>query len=93
LLCTDLDNEHPINVIHRNLQTGNHYIEVNTTTEIINKYRQTYHKMDGLDSKLKSIGSYKLDELIDLCNKLDININTQKKQTKTEIYNLLVLHY
>jgi hypothetical protein len=96
LLCADIDNLNPIHVIHRNIQTLNHYIEVNATTEIINKYKQTYYKMECLDSKLKSVGSYKLDELIELCNKLDININNnnnQKKQTKTDIYNLLVLHY
>jgi len=93
LLCADVDDDCPIHVIHHNIQTTNYYIEVTATTEIINKYKQTYYKMDCLDSKLKSVGSYKLDELIELCNKLDININTTKKQTKTDIYNLLVLHY
>ena len=95
LQCVDIDDKCPIHVIHKNQQTFNHYIEVNATTEIINKYRQTYYKMECLDSKLKSLGSYKLDELIDLCNKLDINTNnnSQKKQTKADIYNLLVLHY
>ena len=93
LLSTNIDNENPIHVIHRNIQTLNHYIEVNATAEIINKYTQTYYKMGCLDSKLKAVGSYKLDELIDLCNKLDIHIDKQKKQTKSDIYNLLVLHY
>ena len=93
LLCADVDDSNPIHVIHKNHQTTNHYIEVNASAEIINKYKQTYYKMDCLDSKLKSVGSYKLDELIELCNKLDININNQKKQTKGDIYNLLVLHY
>jgi hypothetical protein len=90
------DDDSPLHVIHKNRQTLNHYIEVNTNTEIINKYKQTYYKLDCLDSKLKAIGSYKLDELVDLCNKLDININinnSQKKHTKADIYNLLVLHY
>jgi hypothetical protein len=40
--------------------------------------------------------SYKIDELIELCKKLDINISIQegkKKITKKDIYELLVLNY
>ena len=42
------------------------------------------------------MGSYKLDELIDLCKKLNINIEInedKKKKTKKDIYELLVLNY
>jgi len=93
LLCTDIDNLNPMHVIHKNQQTSNYYIEANATAEIIHKYQQTYYKLDSLDAKLKSVGSYKLDELLELCNKLNIAINSEKKQTKADIYNLLVLHY
>jgi uncharacterized protein (UPF0333 family) len=52
--------------------------------------------MPGIDSTLKSMGSYKLDELTDLCKKLNINIEQsvdKKKKTKKDIYELLVLNY
>ena len=56
--------------------------------------------MSSFDATLKSIGSYKLDELLDLCKKLDINIEQnmnkkedKKKLTKKDIYELLVLNY
>lgn len=100
LLCTNIDESHPINVVHRNNETYEHSIELDTPNEVIEKYRDTYYKMASFDATLKSIGSYKLEELIDLCKKLDINIDDyknkkedKKKLTKTDIYQLLVLNY
>jgi hypothetical protein len=104
LLCTDVDEKHPVNVIHRNNETYEHLIELDTTEEIIKKYRETYYKMSSFDATLKSMGSYKLEELTDLCKKLDINIEPKvnecnskkqgnKKITKKDIYELLVLKY
>jgi tRNA A37 threonylcarbamoyladenosine dehydratase len=52
--------------------------------------------MSNFDSILKSMGSYKVDQLTDLCKKLNINIEAnenKKKITKKDIYELLVLHY
>ena len=56
--------------------------------------------MSNFDATLKSMGSYKLEELTDLCKKLDININEcnnkndgKKRITKKDIYELLVLKY
>jgi hypothetical protein len=60
--------------------------------------------MSSFDATLKSMGSYKLEELIDLCKKLDINIDQKvnenknkkegkQKMTKKDIYELLVLNY
>jgi hypothetical protein len=100
LLCTDIDKKHPINIIHRNNKTYEHSIELDITNEIIQKYRDTYYKMSNFDATLKSIASYKLDELVDLCTKLNINIEEyngdqkgEKKMKKKDIYNLLVLNY
>jgi hypothetical protein len=100
LLCTDIDEKHPINIVHRNSELYEHSIELDVTEEIIKKYRETYYKMSSFDATLKSIGSYKLEELTDLCKKLDINIDEcnkkkegNKKITKKDIYELLVLKY
>jgi hypothetical protein len=96
-LCTD---NNPIHIIHRNNDTYEHSIELDTSEEIIKKYRDTYFKMSSFDTKLKSISSYKLDELIILCKKLDIKIDNpssstecKKKPSKKDIYELLVLKY
>lgn len=101
LICIDIDDAHPVNIIHRNNKTYEHHIELDVTMEMIQKYRDTYYKMSSFDSMLKSIGSYKLDELIELCKQLNIpidninnnNNNKNKKPTKKDIYELLVLHY
>ena len=97
LLCTDIE---PINIVHRNNKTYEHSIELDPTNEIIQKYRDTYYKMSSFEGTLKCIGSYKLEELIELCIKLNINIeapkveqNGKQKMTKKDIYNLLVLNY
>ena len=97
LKCVDIDESHPVNIIHRNSKTYEHHIELNASEEILNKYRDTYYKMSNFDSTIKAIGSYKIDELLDLCKKLDINISIneegKKKKTKKDIYEILVLNY
>jgi len=98
-ICHDIDKDHPIHIIHQNSQTGNYFIELNVTDDNLNNYRTKYYKMENYDAKLKSVGSYKLEELLDLCKKLDIpnseceNKEKGKKKTKNEIYELLVLRY
>ncbi len=95
-----LMNDSPtINVVHRNNETYYHSIELDVTEEICNKYRETYYKLTNFDTTLKGIGSYKLEELTDLCQKLNINIEDHKnktlkqKMTKKDIYELLVMNY
>ena len=94
-----LINDSPINIVHRNNETYYHSIELDVTEEMCNKYRETYYKLTNFDTTLKSIGSYKLQELTDLCQKLNINIEDHKnktlkqKMTKKDIYELLVMNY
>jgi hypothetical protein len=87
-----VDEKQPIYIVHRNKETEEHHIELEPTIDIINKYRETYYKMDSFDKSIKCISSYKLDELMELCNKLNIKINT-KRPTKKEIYELLVMNF
>ena len=97
LTCIDIDDKHPVNVIHRNRKNYEHHIELNVTDNILMNYRETYYKGNTLDASIKSIGSYKFDELVELCKKLDINISSKeegkKKMTKKDIYEILVLNY
>jgi hypothetical protein len=68
------------------------------STDKLTNLRTTYFKVTGFNSGLKSISSYKVDELLELCKKLDINVtdtNTNKdskpkKLSKKDIYELLV---
>ena len=98
-ISIDIDEKHPVHIIHRNSQTYEHYIELNTTNAILDKYRETFLKMTSFETTLKSIGSYKVDDLLDLCKKLNIDIemennsNCKKKKTKKDIYEMLVMNY
>ena len=94
ITCIDIDDKHPVNIIHRNGKTYEHHIELGVTPDILNKYRNTYYKMSSFESSLKAISSYKLDELTNLCKQLNIAIEPiGKKMTKNDIYKLLVLHF
>ena len=58
-------------------------------------YTEPYYALDNIDKPLKSIGTYKVQELIDICNKIGIEtIRSDNKKTKTkpELYESIVLH-
>lgn len=95
VLSTDIDDTNKLNVIHKN--NLEHWIELEPTNQSIQNYRETYFKMDNFDSTLKSMSSYKLDELIDLCKRLDINIESlnkdKKRLIKKDYYEALVINF
>jgi hypothetical protein len=77
--------------------------EINVSNDIIENYKSKYYKVDTIHFKdsLKSISSYKLDELIEMCNIFGIeynkntdNDNTKKiKITKKYLYDLILENY
>lgn len=89
LLC----NDGVVNVVHKNLEHLNYYIETDATDEKVKHYKDTYYSVVNFETSLKSITYYKLDDLIDLAKKLNIQINASKKQTKKDIYELLIMNY
>ena len=87
-----------IHVIHRNSVSFEHYIELNVTPTKLSNFRETFYKVNGFDNSLKSISSYKVDDLLELCKKLDINVHPnnsdgKKKMGKKDIYELLVQNF
>ena len=89
------------NIIHRNNTTYEHYIEFDKNNEKLQKYKNTYYVMQNFDSSFKAISYYKVEELLEICAKLDINIhenndndnNNKKKKTKKDIYELIVQNF
>ena len=67
-------------------------IELNTTNEIIEGYKKTHMKISSLVKPLNSVSSYKLDELRDMCNKLNIEVMCKngKSKTKSVLYQNLL---
>ena len=54
------------------------------------------YKIDNVNKPIKIISSYKLQELIDICNKLAIEIinkDTNKKKTKNELYEAIIQYF
>lgn len=98
-----------IHIVHRNSETYEHHIQLDILPENINTYIELYYKMPSFDNGLKSLSSYKLDELLELCKKFNINVNSESNQdnklnqnsdnkpikrlTKKDIYELLVLNF
>ena len=84
-----------IHIIHRNSVTYEHHIELDILPETIGLYKDKYYKMPTFDVSLKSIASYKVEELLELCKKLDINVinDNTKKKSKKDIYELLVQNF
>ena len=98
-----------IHVIHRNSVSYEHHIELDVSIDAINMYRESYYKMSTFDVSLKSIASYKVEELLELCKKLNIVLDQsfkegkegegkegegkKKKLSKKDIYELLVQHF
>ena len=58
----------------------------------IDFYRLNYYRMDNLNRFIKPLSGYKLDELQNICIKLNINLenSTSKQKTKTELYTDIV---
>jgi hypothetical protein len=84
-----------IHVVHRNSVSNEHHIELDVTADAIHVYRESYYKMPSFDTEVKSMTSYKVEELLELCKKLGIILeNTDKKKLlKKDIYELLVQQY
>lgn len=89
LMC----NDGLVNVVHKNLEHLNYYIETDANDEKVKHYKDTYYSVVNFETSLKSITYYKLDDLIELAKKLNIQINASKKQTKKDIYELLIMNY
>jgi len=93
------NDETKVNVIHRNGVSYENSIEFNVPDDKLANYRDTYYKVQGFDSGLKSMTSYKVDELLELCKKFDIDVSNSKpngdtkKLAKKDIYELLVQNF
>ncbi len=78
----------PVNLIHKDNGSFTYYIENEPSSESLLKYKTTYYVMPNFDATLKSMASYKVEDLIELCNKFDIKLD-DKKKLKKDYYELL----
>jgi hypothetical protein len=96
-IITKDDNIIKTNILYKNNDSNEYIIESNIdiNNSKILFYRNNYLYVNCFDNKLKSISSYKLDELLEICRKLNITtINeNMKRKTKKELYEMIVLNF
>ena len=66
------------------------------TLDSLDKIRTTLYKLEHIGKPIKGASSYKLQDVIDICNKLSIDITnkeTGKKKTKTDLYESIVQYF
>ncbi len=64
--------------------------------EILNNIRSNLYKLDTLNKPIKTLSSYKVQDLIDISNKLAIeviNTETGKNKTKNELYESIIQYF
>jgi len=89
------DSNEPIHIITK-IDEKKYSLDLQVTKEKIENYRINYYQWLHVDSSLKSISSYKLEELHEICEKLGIdykNDPNKKKKTKKEIYELIIQNF
>ena len=63
---------------------------------MLENIRNTLYKLDVIDKPINSLASYKVQDLINIANKLEIEIINKengKKITKPSIYELIVQYF
>jgi hypothetical protein len=88
-------NDSPPYVIHKNKNSKIYFLELECSHEKIEIYRTTYYNMNNYEPNLKSLSSYKLEELQDICRRLSIDLSIKegkKKLLKKDLYELIVMN-
>ena len=88
-----LDETLPINIIFKNKNKPYYCIDFQVSEEKINNYKENYLIMSSFDNNLKSVNSYKVNELLDICRKLNLTISSDEKLNKKNLYELIAKNY
>ena len=92
------DDINEIHLINKTDDPLNYQLSLHDNTNIKEKleyYRENYFQWTHIEMGLKSMTSYKLEDLVAIANKLNIDIKNEnnKKKTKKEIYEILLLNF
>jgi len=67
-----------------------------TNPDILEEIRTTLYKVETLNKPIKALSSYKVQDLLDICNKLAIETkhkDTEKNKSKNELYESLIQYF
>lgn len=65
-------------------------------SEITIDHKENYFKIDNIEKPIKSLSSYKSEDLINICKRLNINtidINTNKTKNKKQLYESIIQYF
>lgn len=65
-------------------------------SEIMIDHKENYFKIDNIEKPIKSLTSYKSEDLINICKRLNINtvdINTNKIKNKKQLYESIIQYF
>jgi len=94
-----LNDSNTIYVIHELKSQNKYYNKYGfelATEEILNNIRTTLYKLDIIDKPIKSLTSYKINDLINICLKLSIetiNKDTGKNKSKNDLYESIIKYF
>lgn len=90
LLMNDSNELHTVHLL-QNYKYGH---EINPTGA--EQIKTTLYKLDNIDKPIKSMSGYKLSELVEICEKLAIDIvnkDTNKSKNKKELYESIIQYF
>jgi len=67
-----------------------------TNKDSLDDFRNKYYKVDNIAKPIKSLSAYKTQELVDICNKLEIEtLNDSKTKTKSkqDLYESIIKYF
>jgi len=91
-----LDDSKPTFILYRNNNSNSlkyTFEKMEGGSKLLEKYRKDWYKIDVLNKPIKALSFYKLQELVDFCNKLNLDIinkETNKPKKKQELYEALI---
>lgn len=98
LVC---DDQIPMHVVHcinnKDSSAFTYCYELTPSPEQLETYRNTLFKWESVEKPLKAMSAYKLEELVELCKRLVLDIlpegaDSLKNKTKKDLYELLIMN-
>ena len=84
-------------IIHEIINNSNYNIKKYgyeiATKDALNNIYTNFYKLEGINKPIKAISFYKINELIQICKQLAIEVineNTKKTKSKKELYELII---
>lgn len=96
LLMNDTDDTYIIREVEVNTKYNKKYGFELANIETLNQIKNSLYKLDSLDKPIKALSSYKVQDLINIANKLaieTINRETNKNKTKNELYESIIQYF